>query len=57
MPLQMLTLDHMSCFTICFPLLSITEYPQSPFTIAKDSSYCVQQNTLRPLLHVMVSLV
>jgi hypothetical protein len=57
MPLQMLTLDHMSCFTICFPLLGITEYPQSPFTIAKDSSYWVQQNTLRPLLHVMVSLV
>jgi hypothetical protein len=35
MPLQRLTLDHMSCFAICFPLLGTTEYPQTPFVAAK----------------------
>jgi hypothetical protein len=29
MPLQRLTLDHMSCFAIGFPLLGTTEYPQA----------------------------
>jgi hypothetical protein len=53
MPLQRLTLDHMSCFAIGFPLLGTTEYPQAPFVVAKVSSYWVQQNTLRPLLHLV----
>jgi hypothetical protein len=35
MPLQMLTLDHMSCFAIGLPLLGTTEYPYAPFTVAK----------------------
>jgi hypothetical protein len=48
MHLQRLTLDHMSCFAIGFPLLGITEYPQAPFAVAKVSPYWVQQNTLRP---------
>jgi hypothetical protein len=52
MPLQRLTLDRMSCFAIGFPLLGTTEYPQAPFTVAKVSPYWVQQNTLRPLLHL-----
>jgi hypothetical protein len=52
MPLQRLTLDRMSCFAICFPLLGMTEYPQAPFTVATVSPYWVQQNTLRPLLHL-----
>jgi hypothetical protein len=52
MPLQRLTLDHMSCFVIDFPLLGTTEYPQAPFIVAEDSLYWVQQNTLRPLLHL-----
>jgi hypothetical protein len=52
MPLQRLTLDHISYFTIGFPLLGTTEYPQTPFTAAKVSPYWVQQNTLRPLLHL-----
>jgi hypothetical protein len=52
MPLQRLTLDHMHCFAIGFPLLGTTEYHQSPFTVAKVSSYWVQQNTLGPLLHL-----
>jgi hypothetical protein len=52
MSLQMLTLDHMSCFAIGFPLLGTIEYPQPPFTVAKVSQYWVQQNTLRPLLHL-----
>jgi hypothetical protein len=30
MPLQRLTLDHMSCFAIGFPILGTTEYPQAP---------------------------
>jgi hypothetical protein len=30
MSLQRLTLDHMSCFATCFPLLDTTEYPQVP---------------------------
>jgi hypothetical protein len=53
MPLQRLTLDHMSCFAIGFPLLGMTEYPHVPFTFAKISPYWVQKNTLRPLLHLV----
>jgi hypothetical protein len=52
MPLQRLTVDHMSCFVICFPLLGMIEYPQAPFTVAKVNPYWVQLNTLRPLLHL-----
>jgi hypothetical protein len=52
MPLQRLTLDHMSCFTIGSPLLGTTEYPHTPFTVAKVSQYWIQQNTLGPLLHL-----
>jgi hypothetical protein len=48
MSLQRLTLDHMSCFAIGFPLLGTTEYRQAPFAVAKISPYWVQQNTLRP---------
>jgi hypothetical protein len=55
MPLQRLTLYRMSCFAIGFPLLGTTEYPQAPFTVAKVSPYWVQQNTLRPLLHLAAS--
>jgi hypothetical protein len=47
MHLQRLTLDRISCFTICFPLLDTTEYPLTPFTVANVSPYWVQQNTLR----------
>jgi hypothetical protein len=36
----------MSFFAIGFPLLGTTEYPQSPFTIAKVSPSWVQHNTL-----------
>jgi hypothetical protein len=57
MPLQRLTLDHMSCFVIGFPILGTTEYPQAPLTIAKVSLCWVQQNTLRPLLHIAVPYV
>jgi hypothetical protein len=46
MPLRRLTLDRMSCFTIGFPLLGTTEYPQAPLTIAMVSPSWVQQNTL-----------
>jgi hypothetical protein len=52
MPLQRLTLDHMSCFAIGFPLLGTIEYPGTPFTVAIISQYWVRQNTLRPLLHL-----
>jgi hypothetical protein len=52
MPLQRLTLDHMSYFAIGLPLLGIIEYPQAPFAVAKVSPYWVQLNTLRPLLHL-----
>jgi hypothetical protein len=52
MPLQRLTLDHMSCFARGFPLLGTIEYPQGPFAVAKVFPYWVQQNTLRPLLHL-----
>jgi hypothetical protein len=48
MPLQILTPDHMSCLVIGFPLLGTTEYPQTPFTVAKVSQYWVRQNTLSP---------
>jgi hypothetical protein len=51
MPLQILTLDCMSCFAIGFPLLGTAEYPQANFIVAKVSPYWVQHNTLRPLLH------
>jgi hypothetical protein len=54
MSLQRLTLDHMSCFAIGFPLLGTTEYPQAPFAVLKVSLYWVQQNTLMPLLHLAV---
>jgi hypothetical protein len=52
MPLQRLTLARMSCFVIGSSLLGTTEYPQTPFIVAKVSPYWVQQNTLRPLLHL-----
>jgi hypothetical protein len=52
MPLQRLTLDHMSCIVIGFPLWGTTQYPQAPFIVAKVCSYWIQQNTLRPLLHL-----
>jgi hypothetical protein len=42
----------MSCFAIGFPLLGTTENPQAAFKVAKVSPYWVQQNTLRPLLHL-----
>jgi hypothetical protein len=54
MPLQRLTLDHMSCSAIGFPLLDTTEYPHAPFIVAKVSPYWVQLNTLRPPLHVAI---
>jgi hypothetical protein len=53
MPLQRLTQHHMSCFAIGFPLLGTTEFPHALFTVAKVSSYWVQQNTLRTLLHLV----
>jgi hypothetical protein len=37
MPLQRLTLDHMSCFALGIPVLGTTEYPQAPFVVAKVS--------------------
>jgi hypothetical protein len=52
MPLRRLTPARMSYFAIGFSLLGTTEYPHAPFTIAKVSSYWVQQNTLMPLLHL-----
>jgi hypothetical protein len=52
MSLQRLTLDHMPCFAIGFPLLGMIEYPQAHFTVAKVSPYWVQLNTLGPLLHL-----
>jgi hypothetical protein len=57
MPLQRLTLDHMSYFTIGFSLLGTIEYHQAPFTVANVSPYRVQQNTVRPLLHLVALLV
>jgi hypothetical protein len=51
--LQRLTLDRISCFAIGFPILGTTEYPQTPFTIVKVFPSWVQQNTLRPLLHLV----
>jgi hypothetical protein len=50
MPLEKLTLDHMSYFVIGSSMLGMTEYPQIPFIIAKVFLYWVQQNTLIPLL-------
>jgi hypothetical protein len=55
MPLQSLTPARMSWFAIGFPLLGTTEYPQAPFIVTNVPSYWVQQNTLRPLLHLAVS--
>jgi hypothetical protein len=55
MPLRRLTPARMSCFAIGFSLLGTTEYPQALFAVAKVSPYWVQQNTLRPLLHLAVS--
>jgi hypothetical protein len=52
MPLQWLTLDHMSCFAIGFLLLGTIEYPQTPFIVPKVSPYWIQQNILGPLLHL-----
>jgi hypothetical protein len=48
MPLQRLTLDHMSCFAIGFPLLDITQYPQAPFAVANVSPCWISHNMLRP---------
>jgi hypothetical protein len=42
MPLERLTLDHMSSFAIGFPLLGTTEYPQTPFVVAKVSQNWIQ---------------
>jgi hypothetical protein len=53
MHLQRLTLDRISCFAIGFPLLGTTENSQAPFAVAKVSQYCIQQNTLSPLLHLV----
>jgi hypothetical protein len=53
MPLQRLTLDCTSCFAIGFPLLGTTKYPHAHFAVAKVSLYWVQQNPLRPLLHLV----
>jgi hypothetical protein len=39
MPLQRLTLDHMSFFALGFPLLGTKKYPQAPFIVAKVSQY------------------
>jgi hypothetical protein len=39
MPLERLTPDCMPCFTIGFPLLDTTKYPQAPFAVAKVSLY------------------
>jgi hypothetical protein len=52
MPLQRLTIDRMSCFAIGFPLLGTTEYHQAPFTTTNVSPYWVQQNIIRPLMHL-----
>jgi hypothetical protein len=46
MSLQRLTLYHISCFDISFPLLGTTEYPQASFAIANVFSYWIQQNIL-----------
>jgi hypothetical protein len=51
MPLQRLTLDYMPCFAIGFPVLGMTEYPQSPFVVANVFQYWIQQNIIRPLLY------
>jgi hypothetical protein len=51
MPLQRLTLDHISSFGIGFSLLGTTEYPQASFTVANVHQYWVQQNTHRPLCY------
>jgi hypothetical protein len=42
----------MSYFAIGFPLFGTTEYPQVHFAVAKVSPYWVQQNTLKPFLHL-----
>jgi hypothetical protein len=53
MPLQRLTLDHMSCFAIGFPLLGTIEYPHASFTVAKVSPYWIQKKPSGPLLHLV----
>jgi hypothetical protein len=52
MPLQRLTLVRMSYFALRFPLLDITQYPQTLFTVAKVFPYWISHNTLRLLLHL-----
>jgi hypothetical protein len=54
MPLQKLALVYVSCFFLGFPLLDITQYPQTPFIVAKVFPYWISHNTLRPLLHLVV---
>jgi hypothetical protein len=41
MLLQRSTIDRMSCFAIGFPLLDITQYPQTPFAFAKVFPYWI----------------
>jgi hypothetical protein len=43
----------MSCFALGFILLDITQYPQTPFVIAKVFPYLISHNTLKPLLHLV----
>jgi hypothetical protein len=52
MTFQRLILDHMSFFAIGFSLLGTTEYPHTPFAVAKIFPYSVQQNTLKLPLHL-----
>jgi hypothetical protein len=52
MPLPRSTLDCMSCFTIGFPFLDITQYPQAPFIVAKVFPCWISHNILKPLLHL-----
>jgi hypothetical protein len=39
--LQRSTLDRMSCFSVCFPLLGMTQYAKAPFAFAMVSPYWV----------------
>jgi hypothetical protein len=50
MPLQRLTLYHMSCFAIGFSVLDTTEYPQAHFAVAKVSQYWMQHAIMGCLL-------
>jgi GDP-D-mannose dehydratase len=47
----------MSCFVIGFPLLGTREYPQTPFAVAKISSYWVQQNTHAQTIASILTMV